>query len=120
MGVSILVLGALGVIVVALNIRATALVQCQIELPSHQRRAQILFIWLLPVIGAWITGEVYRRATFRRPRSWVDADEIHPIINQAVRPLADEATRASEQYIEKELTDFGRDSAAHGHSDGPH
>lgn len=115
----ILLLGAVGIVLV-LNIWATGLVRSQIDLPAHQRRSQILFIWLIPVIGAVIAIEVHRPPTFRRPRSRLVADEIQPILNQALRPQADAATRAAEQYIEKELIDFGHDASAHGHSDGPH
>jgi hypothetical protein len=120
MGVPILVLGAVAVVVLSLNVWATGIVRRQTDVPPHQRRLQLLFIWLLPMIGAMITGEVYRRTTFHRPRQRLVADEIHPIIDQAARPLADAATRASERYIEKELTDFGHDAAGHGHSDSPH
>jgi len=65
---------------------------------------------------ALITIEVYRRTPFRRPRLRTVADEIHPIIDQALRPVADEATRASEHYIEQEMIDFGHDiGGGHGH-----
>jgi hypothetical protein len=120
MGVPILELGAVAAVVVSLNIWATVIVRSQTDVPTHQRRLQLLFVWLLPVIGALITVEVHRRTTFRRPRSRLVADEIHPIISEGARPLADATMRASEQYIEKELTDFGQDAAAHGHSDSPH
>lgn len=105
-------------VAVVLNIWATGTVMRETEIPPHQRRAQLLFIWLVPVLGALITTEVHRRTTFRRPRLRTVADEIHPIIDQALRPLADDATRASEHYIEQEVMDFGQ--GGHGHSDGPH
>jgi hypothetical protein len=107
-------------VAVILNIWATGTVRREIEVPPHQRSAQLLFIWLVPVLGALMTIEVYRRTTFRRPRLRTVADEIHPIIDQALRPLADEATRASEHYIEQDMIDFGHDIGGHGHSDGPH
>ena len=113
-------LGAVATFVVILNIWATALIRSQTDVPANQRRLQFLFVWLLPVIGAWVTVEVHRQTTFRMPRLRIAADDIHPIIDQALRPLADSALRASEKYIEKELTDFGHDMAAHGHSDGAH
>ncbi len=115
----ILLLGATGIVVV-LNIWAHRLVRRQIDLPPHQRRAQLLFIWLVPVIGAVTAIEVHRRPTFRRTRSRLVADEIHPIVGQALRPLADAEMRASEQHIEKDLIEFGHDLGGHGHSDGPH
>lgn len=119
MGLMILLFGAVGMVVV-LNIWATRVVRRQIELPAHQRSSQILFIWIVPVIGAVIAIEVHRRPALRRPRSRLVADEIHPIVDQALRPLADAEMRASEQYIEKDLIDFGHDLGGHGHSDGPH
>jgi hypothetical protein len=112
--------GVLVAIVVALNFWATARVRDQTDLPASQRRLQLLFIWLLPVIAAAITIEVYRRSPFRRPRQRLVADEIHPLINQALRPLADGETRATERYIENELIDLGHDIGGHGHSDGGH
>lgn len=112
--------GALVTIVVGLNIWATARVRAQSDLPANQRRLQLLFIWLIPVIAALIAIEVYRRSPFRKPRQRLVADEIHPIVDQALRPMADGATRAAERYIENELIDFGHDISGHGHSDGVH
>jgi len=113
-------LGSLVGIVVILNIWATVTIRAQSDVPPQQRRLQVLFVWLLPVIGAVIAVEVYRRTRFTRTRPKLVADEIHPILDQALRPLADAEMRASEQYIEKGLTDFGHDSAGDGHVDGSH
>src|SRR3954447_6980039 len=96
-------------IVVVLNFWATARVRDQTDLPTNQRRLQLLFIWLLPVIAAVIVIEVHRRPTFRRPRQRLVADEIHPLVDQALRPLADGATKTSERYVENELIDLGHD-----------
>jgi hypothetical protein len=119
MGASILE-GVLVAIVVGLNFWATARLMDQTDLPADQRRLQLLFIWLVPVIAAMITIEVHRRSPFRRPRQRLVADEIHPLVDEALRPLADGATRASERYIESELVEVRHDIGGHGHSDGGH
>ena len=90
MEVPVVELGAVGIVLVGLNIWATRVVRRQTELPPQERRFQILFIWLLPVIGALITVEVHRRTAFHRPRPRLVADEIQ------------------------------HDIGGHGHSDGPH
>lgn len=119
MGASILE-GALVAIVLALNLWATARVRCQADLPPDQHRLQLLFIWLVPVVAAVIAIEVHRRSTFHQRRQRLIADEIHPIIDQALRPLADGETRMTERNIENELMDFGHDIGGLGHSDGGH
>jgi hypothetical protein len=119
-GAWIVLLGAVAAVAVTLNLWATGILRREIEIPHPQRRAQLLFIWLVPVLGALIAVEVYRRTAFRRSCLRTVADEIDPIIDQALRLLADEATRASEHYIEQDLLDFGHDVGGHGHSDSPH
>ena len=117
MGVSILE-GTLVAIVVGLNIWATARVRNQTDLPANQRRLQLWFIWLLPVIAAVITIEVHRRSTFRRRHQRLVADEIHPLVDQALRPFAKGEMQAAERYFENEVIDLGHDIGGHGHSDG--
>jgi len=111
------VFGAIATVIIGLDIWATVVVARQTDLPLVQRHFQIMFVWLLPVIGAMMAMEIHRRAKQHKPRARLAADEISPILDQALRPLADAATRTSERYIEKELTDFGHDAS---HSDGPH
>jgi hypothetical protein len=120
MRLPILILGVLTAVVVILDIWATRTVTRQLDLSPQQRRSQILFIWLLPVIGAWIAIEINRHSQPAQQRPRLVADEIHPLVEQAARPVADGETRAAEQYIERELTDFGRDAPSDSHSDGFH
>jgi hypothetical protein len=47
------------------------------------------------------------------------ADEIHPVVGQALRPQADAATQASARFIEQEAIDFA-EHYDHSHSDGSH
>lgn len=120
MRTSILELGALAAAVVALNLWATARISNEPDLPIHQKRLQLLFVWLFPVIGALVSIEVYRRSTPRTPRQRLAAEEIHPLVDQALRPIANGQTRASERYIENELIDVGPNMGGHGQSDGGH
>jgi hypothetical protein len=53
----------------------------------------------------------------------VTADEINPMLNQALQPLAKDATQAAEGFIEQEIfdstLDHFTDSGGHGgHGDG--
>src|SRR5438094_770672 len=99
---SMIILGPITTAVIVLGVWATVIVARQIDLPRVQRRSQIIFIWLLPVVRAMIALEIHRRAKPYDARTRVAADEIHPIVDQALRPLADAATQTSARFIEQE------------------
>ena len=115
-----LVLGAVAAVVVVLDTLAARSVIRQADLSPQQRWSQFLFIWVLPVVGAWIALEInrpWRRPLIRRPG--LAADEINPIVDQALRPLANAEMRAAERYIDNELADFGHDASSASHDAGP-
>jgi hypothetical protein len=111
------VLCAIATAIVLLDVWATRVVVRQIDLPGLQRRAQVIFVWLVPIIGALIALEIHRRAKSYQPRARLAADEINPVVNEALRLLADAATRAFARVIEQEAVDFA-EHAGHAHSDG--
>jgi len=115
-----LVLGVLAAVVVVLDIWATRTVVHQTDLTSRQRRTQVLFVWLLPVIGAWIAIEIYRPSRPHHKRRRLAADEIHPLVEQATRPIAQDQMEAAEQYLEREMTGMGHEAPADSHFDGSH
>ena len=92
----------------------------QLDLTSRERRAQILFVWLLPVIGAWIAIEIYRPSRPRRKPHRLAANNIHPLVDQATRPIAQDQMHAAEQYLEREVTGLGHEAPSDSHFDGSH
>jgi hypothetical protein len=47
-------------VIVILDYWATVVVARQIDLPAAQKRLQLIFIWLLPVVGAMISLRIHR------------------------------------------------------------
>ena len=47
-------------VIVILDYWATVIVARQIDLPAAQKRLQLIFIWLLPVVGAMIALRIHR------------------------------------------------------------
>jgi hypothetical protein len=116
---TIVVLGAIATPILILNVRATVIIARQIDVPRRQRRSQVIFTWLLPVVGALIALEIHRRARPYSARARLAADEINPVVEQALRPQADAATQTSARFIEQQAIDFAEHSG-HSHSDGSH
>ena len=92
---AIVVVGAIVIAVIVLDLLATISVARQIDLPKLPRRSQIIFIWLLPVIGAMITLEIHRRAEPHGAAASGAADAINP-------------------------AGIGVEESGHSHSDGSH
>jgi hypothetical protein len=114
---------AIAVAAISISCWGTRVLLRQSDVPRHQRRWQLLLTWLVPVIGALLVIEMYRPARRFPRRRFVTADEINPMLNQALQPLANDATRAAESFIEQEIfdatLDHFTDSASHGgHGDG--
>lgn len=114
------ILGVFTTATIALDVWATVVVRRQIDVAKRQRRYQIAFIWLLPIIGALIALEIHRQTKPDGAPASLAADEIHPMLDQALRPLADAATRTSARIIEQEVIDFGHDHSGHSDSGASH
>jgi hypothetical protein len=102
---------------------ATRVLLNQSDVPRDQRRWQLVLIWIVPVIGPLFVIEMYRPSRRSRRSKFVTADEINPMLNQALHPLAKDATQAAEGFIEQEILDATldhfTDSGGHGgHGDG--
>ena len=99
----------------------------QPDVPTVQRRWQLVLTWVVPVVGALLVIEMYRSSRRRIPSRFVTADEIHPMVKQALQPLADRATKAAEGFIAQEafdaavehFTDHAGGDGGHG-GDGSH
>jgi hypothetical protein len=73
------------------------------------------------VVGALLVIEMYRSSRRRISSRFVTADEINPMVNQALQPLADRATKAAEGFIEQEVFDAAMEHFTdHGGADGGH
>ena len=83
----------------------TRLLLQQRDLPWLQRFSQIQVIWVLPFIGALLVSELHRPSRRIARAGALTADEISPILNQALQPMADGATRAAAGFIENEVVD---------------
>ena len=91
------------------------------DVPRLQRFAQLAFIWIVPFLGGLLVAELYRPSRRRRFRASLKAEEINPVLNQALQPLADGATRAAEGFIEQEVFDAVADHVGHdAGGDGSH
>jgi hypothetical protein len=92
----------------------------QRDLPSLQRFPQMLLVWLLPFIGALLVSELHRPSKRLRRAGTLTADEISPILNQALHPMADGATRAAAGFIENEVVDAVVSEVTHLGDGGAH
>ena len=66
------------VVIIILDCWATVVVARQTDLPRAQRRLQLVFIWLLPVVGAMISLRIHRPEKPYRARSSGASDDIYP------------------------------------------
>lgn len=113
---------AIAVVALGISWWGTRVLLSQSDVPPVQRRWQLVLIWIVPVIGALLVIEMYRPARWRRSK-FVTANEINPMVNQALQPLAKDATHAAESFIEQEVfdaihdhfTDSGGSDAGSGH-----
>ena len=118
----IIYFGAVAVVALGINGWGTRVLLRQSDLPPLQRRWQLVLIWVVPVIGALLVIEMYRPTRWRRSK-FLTADEVNPMLNQALQPLAKDATRAAEGFIEQEVfeaiqhhfADSGGGDAGAGH-----
>ena len=113
----IIYLGSLAVLGIGLSCWGTRVLLRQAGEPRFQRLWQLVLTWVVPVVGALLVIEIYRRSRRRAASRFVTADEINPMLNQALRPLADGATRAAEGFIQREVFDAAVEHFTH-HSDG--
>jgi three-Cys-motif partner protein len=65
-------------VIIILDCWATVVVARQIDLPRAQRRLQLLFIWLLPVVGAMISLRIHRPDKSYRARSSGASNDVYP------------------------------------------
>ena len=114
--------GAIAIVALGISWWGTRVLLKQSDVPAVQRRLQLVLIWVVPVIGALLVIEIHRPSRRRRSK-FVTADEINPMLNQALQPLAKDATHAAESFIEQEVfdavqdhfTDSGGADAGSGH-----
>jgi hypothetical protein len=119
----IIYFSAIAVAAISISCWGTRVLWNQSDLPQEQRRWQLLLTWIVPVIGALLVIEMHRPSRRLRRSKFVTADEINPMVNQALQPLAQDATRAAEGFIEQEILDatlehFTDSGADAGHGDG--
>jgi hypothetical protein len=97
-------LAAIAAVWVGISCWGTLVLARQPDVPRLQRAGQLILIWALPILGALLVAELYG-ALRRRRLSAPNADEMNPLLNQALQPLARLETRAAISFIEKEVGD---------------
>jgi hypothetical protein len=113
--------GASAVAAIGVSCWGTRILFREPDVPRLQRGAQLALIWIVPFLGALLVTELYRPSRHPRFRASLNADEINPIVNQALQPLAHGATRAAEGFIEQEVFDAVVDHVGHDSGgDGSH
>jgi hypothetical protein len=113
--------GASALAVIGVGCWGTRILFREPDVPRLQRFAQLALIWLVPFLGALLVSELHRSSRRRRFWASLNADEINPIVNQALQPLADGATRAATGFIEQEVFDAVVDHVGHDSGgDGSH
>jgi Tfp pilus assembly protein PilX len=110
---------SIALVAIGLSCWATRVLLGEPDVPRLQRGWQLVLIWVVPVVGAVLVVEMHRPS--RRRRVFLTADEIHPMLNQALQPAANAATRAAEGFIEQEAFDAAVDHFTdHSGVDGSH
>ena len=116
----IIYFGAIAIAAIGISGWGTGVLMQQSDVPPIQRRWQIALIWFVPVVGALLVIEMYHPSRRLRRSKLVTADQINPMVDQALQPLAKEATRAAEGFIEQQVFDVAvdhfTDSGGHGGS----
>jgi hypothetical protein len=113
--------GASALAVIGVSCWGTRILFREPDLPRLQRLAQLALVWIVPFLGALLVAELHRPSRRRRFRASLNADEINPMVNQALQPLADGATRAATGFIEQEVFDATVDHVGHDSgADGSH
>ena len=110
--------GAIAVVTIGVSCWGTVVLARQPDVPRLQRVGQLVVIWAVPVLGSLLIAELYgalRRRRLREP----NADEINPVLAQALQPLARVETRAAISFLEQEVGDsivdhFSGDSGSGG------
>jgi hypothetical protein len=116
----IIYFGGIAAVAISISCWGTRVLLSQSDVPRDQRRWQLLLTWVVPVIGALLVIEMYRPSRRWRRSKFVTADEINPMLNQALQPLAQDATRAAEGFIEQEIFDATLDHFTDSGGDGGH
>lgn len=113
-------LGGVGLAALLVSCWGTRVLLQQRDLPWLQRLAQAVLVWLLPFIGALLVFELHRPSRRAPKAGTLTADEINPILNQALQPIADGATRAAEQFTENQVVDAVVAEVTHSGDGGAH
>jgi hypothetical protein len=113
-------LGGIALAALLVSCWGTRVLLQQRDVPRLQRLAQILVVWFLPFIGALLVSELHRPSIRIRRAGTLTADEINPILNQALQPMADGVTRAAERFIENEVVDAVSTEITHLSDGGAH
>jgi hypothetical protein len=114
----IIYFGAIAIAAISISCWGTRVLLRQLDVPRHQRRWQLLLTWMVPVVGALLVIEMYRPPRRWRRSKFVTADEINPMLNQALQPLAKDATQAAEGFIEQEIFDAALQNFTDSGGDG--
>jgi len=72
-----------------------------------------------PIIGALLVLALHERRVVPPVSTQLAADEINPLVEQGLQPIADGAIRAAERAIEQEVLDTITEHATHGSSHDP-
>src|SRR5438045_9643921 len=84
---------AMAVVAFGFSCWGTRVLLRQPDVPTVQRRWQLVLTWVVPVVGALLVIEMYRSSRRRIPSRFVTADEIHPMVNRRCSLLPTELRR---------------------------
>jgi hypothetical protein len=68
----IVLISIFGVVVIAFNLKATRLVLRSEIHNRFQKAAQILFVWLIPLVGAIVTKEIHIAKYIQSKEPWAE------------------------------------------------
>jgi len=91
--------GASALAVVGVSCWGSRILFREPDLPRLQRLALLALVWIVPFIGALLVAELHRPSRRRRFRASLNADEINPMVNQALQPLAEGAISARRRQL---------------------
>ena len=113
-------LGGVAFAALAVSCWGTRVVLRERDLPWVQRLAQVVLVWAVPFIGAFLVSELHHPSKRMRRVGALTADEVNPMLNQALQPMADGATRAAAGFIENEVFDAVVTEVTHLGDGGTH
>jgi hypothetical protein len=102
---TLLFLVTVAVVALLVNTRATYVLMTGDSATRAQKIVQTCIVWLLPILGALLMLALHDRRIVPPSGAPLSADEINPLVNQALQPIAKTANRAAERVIQEEVLD---------------